>query len=166
MTPAFADPATRLRWDEYFADVSRLLARAGAEAAELRGELEAHVADSMAAGSGGSELERLDLALSRLGQPADYLRPLIADQLIEHGTRSYRPSTIARGLSHSVLAGSRRTVIALGFGLGYLLLAIFTGMAILKPLWGEHIGVFRDPDGRVSAGIVTPSAGAQELLGW
>lgn len=166
MTPAFTDPAARLRWDVYFAKVGHLLARAGADAAELRGELEAHVADSMAAGSGDSELGRLDLALSRLGEPAHYLRPLIANQLIERGTRSYSPSTIARGLSHSVLAGSRRTVIALGFGLGYLLLAIFACMAILKPLWGEHVGLFRNADGTVSAGIVARSAGSQELLGW
>ena len=166
MTPAFADPAARLRWDGYFAEVSRLLARAGADAAELRGELEAHVADSMTAAPGGSELERLDLALSRLGRPADYLRPLVADQLIERGTRSYSPVTIARGLSHSVLAGSRRTVIALSFGLGYMLLAIFAGMAILKPLWREHVGVFRNVDGTVSAGIVARADGAQELLGW
>lgn len=166
MTPAFTDPAVRLRWNAYFAKVGHLLARAGADAAELRGELEAHVADSMAAGSGDSELGRLDLALSRLGEPADYLRPLIADQLIERGTRSYSPSMIARGLSHSVLAGSRRTAIALGFGLGYLLLAIFACMAILKPLWGEHVGLFRNADGTVSAGIVARSAGSQELLGW
>lgn len=166
MTPAFTDPAARLCWDAYFAKVGHLLSRAGADAAELRGELEAHVADSMAAGSGDSELGRLGLALSRLGEPAHYLRPLIADQLIERGTRSYSPSTIARGLSHSVLSGSRRTAIALGFGLGYLLLAIFAGMAILKPLWGEHVGLFRNADGTVSAGIVARAAGSQELLGW
>ncbi len=166
MTPTFTDPVARLRWDAYFAEVGRLLARAGADTAELRGELEAHVADSMTAGLGGSELDRLDLALSRLGQPADYLRPLIADQLIERGTRSYSPSLIARGLSHSVLAGSRRAAIALGFGLGYLLLAIFAGMAILKPLWGEHVGLFRNADGTVSVGIVARSARSQELLGW
>ena len=166
MTPAFADAAARLRWNAYFADVDRLLARAGGEAAELRGDLETHVADSMAAASGGSELERLDAALSRLGQPADYLRPLLADQLIERGTRTYSPVTIARGLSQSILAGSRRAVIALGFGFGYLLLAIFAGMAILKPLWGEHVGVFRNANGTVSAGIVSSADGAQELLGW
>lgn len=166
MTPAFADPAARLRWDAYFADVRRSLARAGADAAELQRDLEAHVADSMAAASGGSELGRLDLALSRLGQPEDYLRPLLADQLIERGTQTYSPVTIARGLSYSVLAGSRRTMIALGFGFGYLLLAIFAGMAILKPLWGDHVGVFRNADGTVSAGIVTRVDGAQELLGW
>lgn len=166
MTPAFTDPAARHRWDAYFSEVDRLLARADADVADMRGDLEAHVVDSMAAASGGNEGERLDAALSRLGRPIDYLRPLLADEMIERGTRTYSPITIARGLSYAVMAGSRRAVIGLAFGLGYLLLAIFTGMALLKPLWGEHVGVFRYADGTVSAGIVAQSDGARELLGW
>lgn len=166
MTPAFTDPAARRRWDAYFSEVDRLLARADADVAEMRGDLEAHVVDSMAAASGGNEGERLDAALSRLGRPIDYLRPLLADEMLERGTRTYSPITIARGLSYAVMAGSRRAVIGLAFGLGYLLLAIFTGMALLKPLWGEHVGVFRYADGTVSAGIVAQSDGARELLGW
>uniref|UniRef100_UPI00081898D8 hypothetical protein n=1 Tax=Sphingobium sp. Ndbn-10 TaxID=1667223 RepID=UPI00081898D8 len=144
MIPVFTDPAARRRWDAYFSEVDRLLARAGADAAELRGDLEAHVVDSMAAASGGSEGERLDAALSRLGRPIDYLRQLLADDLIERGTRTYSPVTIARGLSYAVMAGSRRAVIGLAFGIGYVLLAIFVSMAILKPLWGKHVGLFRD----------------------
>lgn len=166
MTPAFTDPAARRRWDAYFSEVDRLLARADADVAEMRGDLEAHVVDSMAAASGGNEGERLDAALSRLGRPIDYLRPLLADEMLERGTRTYSPITIARGLSHAIMAGSRRAVIGFAFGLGYLLLAIFTGMALLKPLWGEHVGVFRYADGTVSAGIVAQSDGARELLGW
>lgn len=166
MTPAFTDPAARRRWNAYFAEVDRLLARAGAEGSDMRGDLEAHVADSMAAMPGGSEGERLDRALSRLGRPIDYLCSSLSDELIEQGTRSYSPATIARGLSYAIMAGSRRAAIGLTFGLGYTLLAIFTGMALLKPLWGDHVGVFRNADGTISAGIVAGSEGARELLGW
>ena len=166
MTPSFVDPAARHRWNTYFSEVGDLLSRAGADAAELRDDLEAHVADSMAASLGGSEMERLEVALSRLGRPIDYLRPLLADELIERGTRTYSPVTIARGISYAVMAGSRRAAIALIFGIGYLSLAIFTGMAVLKPLWGEHVGVFHNADGTISAGIVARSDGARELLGW
>ena len=67
MTPAFADPAARRRWTDYFNAVDRLLVRAGTDAGELRADLEAHVVDSMAVMSGG-ELERLDAALARLGR--------------------------------------------------------------------------------------------------
>lgn len=166
MSPAFTDPAVRRRWDAYFSDVDRLLARAGADVRGLRGDLEAHVADSMAAAAGGSEGERLDAALSRLGRPVDYLRPLLADELIDQGTRTYSPITIAQGLAYAVMAGSRRAVVGLAFGLGYVLLAIFTAMALLKPLWGEHVGVFRYADGTFSAGIVAHSDNAREVLGW
>ncbi|MGH6613523.1 hypothetical protein [Sphingomonas sp.] len=166
MTPILVDPAAWRRWDSYFAEVDRLLSRAGADAAELRSDLAAHVADSMAAAPGGSELDRLDAALSRLGRPIDYLRPLLADELIERGTRTYSPIMIGRGLFHAIMAGSRRTVIALAFGIGYLLLAIFAAMAALKPLWGEHVGLFRHADGTIGAGIVATVPNARELLGW
>ena len=64
MIPAFTDRLARRRWDDYFAEVDPLLARAGAGARELRGDLEAHVADSMAVAAGASERKRLDVALS------------------------------------------------------------------------------------------------------
>ena len=102
MIPPFTDPAARRRWDAYFSEIDRLLARADADVAELRDDLEAHAVDSMAAESRGSEGERLDAALSRLGRPVDYLRPLLADELIERGTQTYSPITIARGLSYEI----------------------------------------------------------------
>jgi hypothetical protein len=166
MSPAFTDPSAKQRWEAYFGEVDRLLAHAVADASELRADLEAHVVDSMAAAQDGTETERLDAALLRLGRPNDYLCSLLADELIESGTRTYSPIIIAQGLSFAVLAGSRRAVIGLAFGLGYLLLATFAAMALLKPLWGEHVGVFRYADGTISAGIIANSAGARELLGW
>jgi hypothetical protein len=57
----FTDPDARRRWDAYFSEIDRLLARA-ADVVELCRDLEAHVVDSMAAASGGSERERLDAA--------------------------------------------------------------------------------------------------------
>lgn len=164
MTPDFTDPAALRRWDAYFAEVDRLLARADARG--LRQELEAHVVDSMAAAPAGSEAERLDAALARLGRPREYLHPLLADEMLARGTRTYSPVTIARSLGHAVMAGSRRAAIGLAFGLGYLLLGLFAAMALLKPLWGEHVGLFRSGDGAIRAGIVARPDGAQELLGW
>jgi hypothetical protein len=96
MTPAFTDSAARRRRDAYFSKVDRLLARADADVVEMRGDLEAHVVDSMAAASGGNEGERLDVALSR--RLTDRLSaPAAADKMLERGTRTYSPITIARG---------------------------------------------------------------------
>jgi hypothetical protein len=166
MTPAFSDPAARRLWDDYFAEVDRLLAQADAHAADLCDDLAMHLADSMAAMPSGNERDRLNAALARLGRPVEYLRLLLADELIERGTRTYSPLTIAQGLAHAVKAGSRRMIIALAFGIGYLLLVIFTAIAFAKPLWAGHVGLFRYQDGTVSAGIVARTSGAHELLGW
>ncbi|TPG38327.1 hypothetical protein EAH79_16860 [Sphingomonas koreensis] len=167
MIPDFENAAATRRWQQYFAEIDRLLAKAGDDLGGMRHELEAHLSDSFATSqnSGHGELERLNAAIGRLGRPADYLHPLIADDLLERGTRSYHPAIIARGLGHGLLAGSTRALIAAVFGIGYLLLAIFVAMAVLKPLWGNHVGLFRRTDGTTIFGIVSDRAGGQELLG-
>lgn len=166
MTPAFIDPATHHRWHDYFAEVDRLLAQAGGDATSLREELRAHVLDSIATNPGGeNELDQLETALDRLGQPIDYLRPLLANGLIDRGTRRYNPLTIGRGLFHTVLIGSRRAILALAFSIGYLLLAVLTTIAVLKPFWWKHVGLFRHTDGAMSFGIVGQTTGAHEILG-
>ena len=167
MIPLFRDPADTRRWNNYFAEVDRLLARAGGEASEMRADLEAHLADSFAASDPTmSESARLEGAIERLGQPVDYLRSMIADELLDRGTRSYHPVPIVRGLYQSLGLGASRAIGAIGFGLGYIMLAMFVAMALLKPLWGDHVGLFRQMDGTVNFGIVANSAGACELLGY
>lgn len=165
MTPTFHDPAAARAWRDYFMEVDRLLAELdGADRDELRADLEAHLADGFADGEGG-EAHRLARAMGRLGRPAEYLRPLIAEHLLEQGARSYRPAPIARGLYHSLKLGSTRAVVAGGFALGYAMLAAFAAMALLKPVWGDHVGLFRRRDGTLSFGVVADVAGADELLG-
>jgi hypothetical protein len=104
MIPAFTDPDARRRWDAYFSEIDRLLARADADVVELRGDLEAHVVDSMAAASGGSERERLDAAPSRLGRPIDHLPTARRrdDRARHPDLQSNHDHT---GLSHAVMAG-------------------------------------------------------------
>ncbi len=166
MRPTFHESTATRRWDGYFSEVDRLLSRIGDDGFGLRDELETHLADSYAAGdSRQSETARLQDAIGRLGAPADYLRPLMADGLLDRGTRSYNPVPLARGLYYSLGLGAARTIAAFAFGFGYFLLAAFAAMALLKPLWGDHVGLFRQPDGAVSFGIVADTAGARELLG-
>lgn len=166
MTPAFQNTAAIHAWTNYFAEVDRLLARVGDDGPGLRDDLETHLADSYAAGDARQpEAVRLQAAIGRLGRPADYLRPLLADELLDRGTRNYNPAPIAQGLYHSVRAGSSRAVLGAAFGLGYLLLAAFAAMALLKPLWGGHVGLFRQAGGTVAFGIVADTTGAPELLG-
>lgn len=167
MTPPFKDNRTLFRWNAYFAEVDRMLRPMGHSRGELRSDLEAHLSDSFASGDPEvSEDARLAVAISRLGQPADYLKALIADELIEQGTRTFHPAPIVRGLYYSLGLDLGRTAVAASFGLGYLLLGIFVAMALLKPVWGNHVGLFRRSDGAVSFGIISNPAGMHELLGY
>ena len=172
MNPSFSDAAAQARWDRYFAEVHRLLRHCGDDVASLEQDLRAHVIDSLATSETADrennrpERDRLEAALARLGSPASYLRPLLADEFIDRGVRSYRPNLIARGLFHSLLAGSRRAVVAMLFGLGYLFLAVFIAITVLKPFMIDRVGLFRDAHGLVGAGILGRTDGLQELLGW
>ena len=164
--PSFREPAAERLWHDYFIDVDRIIARAGSGADDLRNDLRAHLADSYGDGDlQGSETHRLEVAIARLGSPADYLHPLLADVLLAQGSRTYDPVPIARGLYHAIRARSSRALAGTGFALGYLLLAIFTAIVLLKPLWADHVGLFRNANGTVSFGIVAQTEGSRELLG-
>lgn len=91
MTPAFVDPAAERLWRAYFADVDRIIARSGPGAEDLREDLRDHLAESYSSEGNGAEVDRLQAAINRLGRPADYLHPLLADELLMHGSRTYHP---------------------------------------------------------------------------
>jgi antitoxin component of RelBE/YafQ-DinJ toxin-antitoxin module len=61
--------------------------------------------------------------------------------------------------------GLARAMVTLTLLVGCLLLALFVAIATLKPLWSDHVGLFRMADGTLSAGIVADPSGGQELLG-
>lgn len=164
--PELSDPQAARMWDDYVARIDCMLRQAGDAAGELGEDLRSHLADSYAAeGDAGAEAQRLARAIAKLGEPETYLRPLVAEALLRAGTRSYNPFSLARGLYHSLWAGSRFALSAALFSLGYLLLAILALMVLLRPLWASHVGLFRSAEGQISFGILSETAGAQDLLG-
>lgn len=164
MMPEFRDPAAAGLWEDYVGQVDRMVALIGPEAAELSGDLRAHLADSYASDPTGTEIERLRRAIDRLGQPSEFLRPMLAEELLERGAQSYNPSLISRGLYHTIRSGSRRAFTAIAFAAGYIALAIFAAMTLLKPFFGDHVGLIRGPNGSLTFGVVSDGSG-EELLG-
>lgn len=165
MTPPFSDPRAQQRWDTYFAEVDRLVALAGTDAAGLDTELRQHLADSWAAKTDGSADQRLALAIAQLGDPEDFLRPLMADAVLDRASRSYNPATVTRGLGLAIRAGSRRAARGVMFAAAYVLLAIFAAMSLLKPFLAQNIGLIRGADGSLTFGI-TDTAGTDIMGYW
>lgn len=162
--PAFTQAESRTLWDNYVAEIDRMVVLIGSDAAELADDLRMHLVDSFASERLGTEAERLQRAIDRLGHPADYLRPMLADGLIERGTARYSAPLISRGLYHSFRSGARRAMRASLFAFGYLLLAIFAAMTLLKPFFGDNVGLIRGADGSMTFGIVS-TGGGEDLLG-
>ena len=163
-TPSFHEAEARALWAGYTAEIDRMVALIGSEAADLAEDLRMHLADSFASETRGAEADRLQRAIDRLGRPTDFLRPILADELIARGTARYSAPLISRGLYHAIWSGSGRALRAGLFGIGYLLIAIFAVMTVLKPFYADNIGLIRGPDGSLTFGIVSTSGG-QDLLG-
>ena len=162
--PAFTQAEARALWTGYVSEIDRMVAMIGPDAAELANDLRMHLADSYASEHAGSEAERLQRAIQRLGRPEDFLRPLLADGLIELGTARYSAPLISRGLYHAIRSGSGRAGRAGLFAMGYLLLVIFAAMTVLKPFFGDHVGLIRGANGSLIFGMVS-TGGGEDLLG-
>lgn len=149
MTPRFDDPRAARRWNDYFAAIDRLLAERRGRPSALRFELESHLAESFASiDSGLGEEDRVALAIARTGTPVE----------VAEGGEFRRTLGLRTGIWLGKAA--RRAGRGLGFGVA----ALFAAMAIAKPLWSDHVGLFDAGDGQWSAGILA-APGGRELLG-
>jgi hypothetical protein len=155
-------------WHTYMEEASRVVADLpAAEREDVLLELASHVSASVSADSGGlSEADTMRAALQRLGSPNEFLRPMLADSLMDRGTANYHPGLLAKGLYHSLFGGLKSFTVALAFGLGYLTLAIFGVMALFKAGFPRHIGYFVYPNGTRVFGITGESGTARDILGY
>lgn len=167
MTQHFDDPATCQMWDCYFAELDQLIVPLGEDGRELRDDLEQHLLEGLglAAGRASTPVQLRD-ALAKLGRPIEILRPALAESYLSQGAQNFNPVTISKGLFHTLLAGGGRMLAGFAFAIGYLFIAIFVAIALAKPFWDEHVGVFRYADGTMAAGFVARGAAGEELLGW
>ncbi len=154
--PVFSDPAAERVWATYFRDVDRRLRRLSAtRRRDIRDELVAHVLDGLDAEDQGSETQRLDSVLRRMGPPGEYL-----DRYLEDADG---PGEAAAGwrLASGLAGVGRRFALAASYVIGLWALLL----ALAKPLWPEQIGLFLMPSGWWVAGYVE-AEGAVEMLGY
>ena len=166
--PRDAD-ALRL-WNDYLDDASRVARRLPeTERRELVLELRSHLSESFAAAGelgDADEVARVRAAIARLGSPRDFLRPILADHLLERGANTFHPRLLAEGLYHNVFGGLKAGIISVAFAVGYVLIIMFAAMALLKAFVPNHVGYFVYPNGTRTFGILADTTGAREALGY
>lgn len=170
LQPDFDTDVARRIWDDYIDRVDSVLSPLRASAREeLVREIKAHLLESIREDSGHEEAERVLNATEKLGRPEEYLEPIVTNRMIEEGSTTYNPIWILKGLGRTLLRGAKATVLGLGFGIGYLIALTITSLAVLKPIFPDHVGLFYAPgEGlrRLAFGFLNDPSARTEVLGY
>ncbi len=155
-------------WNRFFDQISKILRQVPKDQKdEIILELQGHVLESIMNDNSESGPDRIMNALDKLGDPEDFLRPIVADKLLSDGTRTFRPLTLFYGLYYNMFASARRFLISLVFAAGYLLLFIFLSASVAK-LFIPEFGLYIHETGGFSLGLMSEEARlvSQEVLGF
>jgi hypothetical protein len=155
-------------WDSYCDQVlkaSRPLNEHDRQALLL--EIKDHVYTSFQHQQGPRETARLTAAIEKIGDPGEFVRPMMTDLLIADAARTMNPRSVISGLYFNFSPGIKAFISSLLFGTGYLLSLGFLMVAIIKPFTPERVGLFAYAKGGYTLGILdTIPAGTTELLGY
>jgi hypothetical protein len=164
----FSDRRARLKWRLYLLRAEAAISSLPRSVRrELIEDLRTHVADLVANGDAASdEIVRLDAALARLGDPKEFLAPLIANAVF-----GAPRNTLSMMLLTSRAYASRGAIFLLH--LIALILSFLAGtIAVLSALGSllepRRFGVFRIGEGQYHVGAfgTTQPAGEQLLSFW
>jgi len=150
-TRMIADYVRRLRWS--------LQAIPSEDRTGIVREIESHLTDSLAAGP-----DRLDASLSALGSPHALAARFVQEYRLAGALAEDRPAP----LIGAMLVRSGRSVAAFGAVLAAMLLYLFAfcfaAVAVTKPLFPAHVGLWSLPQGG-AFGILTDPPAAPEVMG-
>ncbi len=164
----FSDKVAARIWNQYFRRVNRFSKTLDKDQQEeLQLEIQDHLYESFKQETGESEAVRLLNAIDKIGDPEEYIKPMVADRLLSSASRTLNPKTILKGLYYYLFGSIKRFFVSLSFSIGYLMVITFGIMAILKPFFPNNVGVFLDKDGIPNIGIIGDSSRLQtDVLGY
>lgn len=84
------------------------------------------------------EVEHLLDILEKLGQPEEFLKPLVANKKLEEATRTFNPLEIVKALTLNISNGISYII----FAILYLFLFGFLFLIIAKLIDPDHVGLF------------------------
>jgi Protein of unknown function (DUF1700) len=160
--------AGKAHLETYLTQVQRYLhGLPDAEAREVIAELRSHVLDKI---DGAPTPQRVEAAIAELGSPKAVARLNVTERVVAHLETHRSPLSVLWGVTR--LAGLSVYgffVFLLSFtGYGVALALVVT--AIVKPFLPDNAGLWWTPDPQfghaMSLGVVFPSPGGHELLGW
>lgn len=147
-------------WNNYLKQVNRIIKPLTNEQKnEILMELQSHMYESMSVDNSTDEESRVLNALERLGDPVMYLQPIVKDKLLYNTLKTLNPVGIVNLFYKNLLSGSKRLLLSVFIGLGYVVSTVLfitgiskiffynTGIYYLGPRWYHFIiGTVKNPN--------------------
>ncbi|MCP4205399.1 MAG: hypothetical protein GY769_26100, partial [bacterium] len=160
------DEQIETRIGQYTARLRRALGTLQAgEVDDIVLEIQSHIAERLAdsADPAAAAVE----VLEALGDPEELAAEYQTEALLARGRSSQSPLALMRAAQRWAMEGLFGLTMFLAGILGYSLAAALVLVAVLKPFFPLHIGLWRDPPDLLALGFVSGPPDAQfELLGW
>ena len=162
-----SDTVAKKIWHQYFRRVKRCAKPLNShQQEELILEIQDHLLESFKQEAGDKEAEKLLNAIDKLGDPEEYLRPMIADRLLSSASSTLNPKTVFKGLYYDLFGNIKSFLLSLAFSLGYLTAFVFAVLSILKIFFPDNIGFFINENGGVLIGIIGGESLKTDILGF
>ena len=90
-------------WQSYSEQLGNILKKVkSAYRNDIITEIQSHILDGFSELKMENETERLRKAIKNLGDPSDFLMPLIAEKYLDDASSNYKPMFIAKGLYYYI----------------------------------------------------------------
>ena len=162
-----SDTVAKKIWHQYFRRVKRCAKPLNSnQQEELILEIQDHLLESFKQETGDYEAEKLLNAIDKLGDPEEYLRPIIADRLLSSASNTLNPKTVFKGLYYDLFGNIKGFLLSVAFSLGYLAAFVFAVLSILKIFFPDNIGFFINETGGILIGIIGGESLKTDILGY
>ena len=163
----FSDEIAQKIWNQYFLRVKFFSKSINSKIRqELKLEIQDHLYESFSRETGESEAERLLNAIDKIGDPEEYIKPMVAERLLMDASQTFNPKMIAQGLYYHFWGSLKNFLFSIIFFLGYSIVLILGLLTILKIICPRYVGIFLHDNGGYSFGFDANSMNTTEVLGY
>jgi hypothetical protein len=162
----FKDQVAQQIWTDYLSQVEHLCGMLNQrQTADIQMELRTHLLESYTQLSSGSEAERIQSAINKLGQPSEFIPLWVEERLLEGAMPGSGTRNLLNLFKMNASKGIKQFVFSMLIGFGYLLAFYFFLAAVLKIFFPEYIGAYLSSSNIPFIGYVD-AEGYTELLGY
>ena len=164
----FNDEISKKIWTQYFRRVKYFTrGLPHKQNGDLQLEIQDHLYESFKNEIGDSEADRLINAIENIGDPEEYIKPMVTDIFLSTASKTLNPKTIVKGLFSYLTQSTKNFLVSLFFFMGYGMVIMLGFISIFKVFFPDNVGFFLSETGFPSIGIIGNNTDVQaDILGY